>query len=83
MRPCEEPLVVLSATALHAAAGEPRNLQLCQRGEWEDRLLGETVLSRLTRVGHFTKVMHRVWAYFHARRAFTMAAFHLLLQWHG
>jgi hypothetical protein len=27
--------------------------------------------------------MHRVWAYFHARLAFTMAAFNVLVQWHG
>jgi len=29
------------------------------------------------------KVMHRVWASFHARLAFTMAAFNMLVQWHG
>ena len=29
------------------------------------------------------KVMHRVWEYFHARLAFTMAAFNVLVQWHG
>jgi hypothetical protein len=27
--------------------------------------------------------MHQVWEYFHARLAFTMAAFHVLVQWHG
>jgi hypothetical protein len=27
--------------------------------------------------------MHRVWAYFHARLAFTMAAFNVLVQWYG
>jgi hypothetical protein len=27
--------------------------------------------------------MHRGWAYFHARLAFTMAAFNVLVQWHG
>jgi len=27
--------------------------------------------------------MHRVWASFHARLAFTMAAFNVLVQWHG
>jgi len=27
--------------------------------------------------------MHWVWAYFHAWLAFTMAAFNLLVQWHG
>ena len=37
-------------------------------------MLVETVLSMLTLVCHFKKVMHRVWAYFHARLAFTMAA---------
>jgi hypothetical protein len=32
---------------------------------------------------HFKKAMYRVWAYFHARLAFTMAAFNVLVQWHG
>jgi len=27
--------------------------------------------------------MHRGWAYFQARLAFTMAAFNVLVQWHG
>ena len=43
----------------------------------------ETVLSILTVVCHFRKVMHRVWAYFHAQLAFTMAAVNVLVQWHG
>jgi hypothetical protein len=37
----------------------------------------------LTIVCYFKKVMHRVWAYCHARLAFTMAAFNVLVQWHG
>jgi hypothetical protein len=37
----------------------------------------------LTLVCHFKKVMHRVWEYFQARLAFTMAAFNVLVQWHG
>ncbi len=56
---------------------------MCQRGEWQDRMLVETVLSMLTLVSHFKKMMHRDWAYFHARLAFTMAAFNVLVQWHG
>ena len=60
----------------------PANLKLCQRGEWEERMLVETVLSMLTLVCHFKKVMHRAWAYFQARLAFTMAAFNVLVQWH-
>jgi hypothetical protein len=76
-------MMVLGDTGFHAAEGEPSNLKLCQRGEWEDRMRVETVWSMLTLVCHFKKIMHRVWTYFHARLAFTMAAFHVLVQWHG
>src|SRR5437870_7718175 len=76
-------MIVLSDTGFHAAEGDPTNLKLCQRGEWEDRMLVETVLSMLTLVCHLKKVMHRGWAYFQARLAFTMAAFNVLVQWHG
>jgi len=31
-----------SDTAFHATEGDPSNLKLCQRGEWQDRLLVET-----------------------------------------
>jgi len=37
----------------------------------------------LTLVCHLKKVMHRGWAYFQARLAFTIAAFNVLVQWHG
>ena len=83
MRQCEERMVVLGDTALHAAEGDPANLKLCQRGEWQDRRLVETVLSRLTRVRPFKKAMHRGWASFQARLVCTMAAFNVLVQWHG
>ena len=73
-------ILSLSETAFHAAEGDPTNLKLCRRGEWEDRILVETVLSMLTLVCHGTKVMHRVRAYFQARLAFTMAAFNVLVQ---
>jgi hypothetical protein len=83
MRQCEEQMIVLSDTGFPAAEGDPSNLKVCQRGEWQDRMLVETVLAMLTLVCHFKKVMHRGWAYFQARLAFTMAAFNVLVQWHG
>src|SRR5439155_14334432 len=83
VRQFEDQMIVLSDSAFHTAGGDPANLKLCERGEWEDRMLVETVLSMLTLVCHCKKVMHRVWAYFHARLAFTMAAFNMLVQWHG
>jgi hypothetical protein len=62
---------------------DPSNLKLCQHGEWQGRMLVETVLSMLTLVSHCKRAMHRVWEYFHARLAFTMAAFNVLVQWKG
>jgi hypothetical protein len=61
----------------------PENLRICQRGEWNTRMIIETVLSMLTLIAHFKKVMHRVWAYFKSRLAYTMAMFNLLVQWDG
>src|SRR5262249_4115152 len=34
-------MIVLSDTGFHAAEGDPANLKLCQRGEWQDRMLVE------------------------------------------
>jgi hypothetical protein len=76
-------MILLSDTGFHAAEGDPSNLKLCQRGEWQERMLVETVLSMLTLVCHMKKVMHRGWPYFQARLAFTMAAFNVLVRWHG
>ena len=61
----------------------PANLKLCHRGEWNVRMMVETVLSMLTVVCHFKKVMHRAWEYFKSRVGYTMALFNLLVQWHG
>jgi hypothetical protein len=83
MRQCEAQMMVLRDTGFHAAEGDPSHRKLCQRGAWQDRLLVETVLSMLPLGCHGKKVMHQGWASFQARLAFTMAAFNVLVQWHG
>lgn len=79
----QDQMVVLADSGFHAADGDPPNLKLCKRGEWNERMIVETVLSMLTLVCHFKKVMHRVWDYFKARLAYTMAAFNILVDWYG
>ena len=61
----------------------PENLKICKRGEWNTRMIVETVLSMLTLVCHFKKVMHRTWKYFESRLAYTMAMFNVVVQWDG
>ena len=79
----QDQMVVLADSGFHAAEGDPPNLKLCKRGEWNERMIVETVLSMLTVVCHFKKVMHRVWDYFKARLAYTMATFNVLVDWYG
>jgi hypothetical protein len=77
----EDRLIVLTDTGFHAKNGEPANMKVCPRGSWNTWMVVETVLSMLTTVLHSKKVGHRVWAYFRARIAWTMAAFNLLARW--
>jgi hypothetical protein len=74
-------MIVLTETGFHAKTGDPGNLKVCPRGTWNTRMLVETVLSMLTTVFHSKNMGHRVWAYFRARVAWTMAVFHLLARW--
>lgn len=61
----------------------PSNLRLCQRGEWNVRMVVETVLSMLTYVCQFKRMAHKSWDYFETHVGFTLALFNLLVQWHG
>jgi hypothetical protein len=79
----EEWSVILADNGFHASTGDPINMKICKQGEWNTRILIETALSMLTTVCHFKKVAHRVWVYFRARLAFTMAAFNILIGWYG
>lgn len=79
----EDEMVVFADEGFTKKDWHPENLRVCKRGEWNVRMVVETVLSMLTRVCHFKKVSHRVWVYFKTRLAYTMALFNLLVQWHG
>jgi hypothetical protein len=79
----EDRTIVFSDHGFHAKAGDPVNLKVCEPFDHNERMIIETVLSMLTTICHFKKVMHRVWAYFQARLAFTMAVFNLLVNWNG
>jgi hypothetical protein len=75
-------MVVFADTHFSRKDWHPTNLRLCKRGEWNSRMLIETMLSMLTVVCHFKHVSHRVWHYFETRLAFTMALFNVLVQWY-
>ena len=79
----EDRTLVFSDHGFHAKERDPANLKVCELFDHNERMIVETVLSMLTTICHFKKVTHRVWEYFQARPAFTMAAFNLLVSWNG
>jgi len=79
----EDRMIVLADHGFHSKQGDPKNLKICKPKTWNVRMIVETVLSMLTTICHLKRVTHRTWEYFKARLAFTMAAFNLLIQWHG
>jgi len=79
----KEQMVVLADQLFSLKEGNPSNLLVCERGKWNNRMVIETVLSMLHTICHIKHMAHRVWLYFQARLAFTMAAFNMLAQWDG
>lgn len=79
----EDQSIILADTGFHAKEGDPQNMKICRKGEWNDRMLIETVNSMLTVVCHTKKMRHRVADYFKAHLAFIVAAFNILVAWYG
>lgn len=78
-----EKMIVLADIGFRRKIDQPENLKICRRGEWNDRMLIETVFSLLSQVCKLKHLRQRVWAYFEMRLAFTVALFNLLQQWNG
>jgi len=76
-------MIILVDTSFHSRDGDPPNMKVCKRGQWNVRMLIETVLSMLSQVCHIKKLPHRVWLYFKAHLAYIMAAFNILALWNG
>ena len=79
----QDQMVVLTDTAFHAKENDPPNQKACKRGTWNVRMVVETILSMLTTVCHLKKASQRTWAGLHARLAYTMALFNILVLWDG
>lgn len=79
----QETMVIFADTGFAKIDWHPTNLRLCKRGEWNVRMVVETVLSMLTTVCHFKHMAHKNWTYFESHLGYAMVLFNLLVQWHG
>ena len=79
----EDSMIILGDSGFHAKAGDPKNLKLCKRGTWNERMLIETLNSIFTTVLKLKKLTNRSWTSLRARLAFVLAAFNLCTAWDG
>jgi hypothetical protein len=78
-RPFEGRSITLADAGFRCASDQPRNLKLCRRGEWSERMLIEAVLSRVHRICHLKYLWHRSRAYLQMHLAYVAALFNALL----
>ena len=74
---------ILADAGFHRAKGDPANIMICRRGEWNVRLAVETTFAMLTTVWSSKEMRHRTWEGLASHLAYTMAAFNILVQWNG
>jgi hypothetical protein len=79
----EEEMIVLADQGFHAKEGNPKNLKICKRGRWNERMVIETVNSLLTTVLKLKKLSNRTGRSLRARLNYVAAAFNLCTAWTG
>jgi hypothetical protein len=79
----EQQMIVLADQGFKAKQDNPANLKICGKGEWNERMIVETVFSLFTVVLKMKKLTHRLLAPLQARLAYTCAVFNLCTAWDG
>lgn len=79
----QEQMIVLCDSGFHTRHHDPANLKVCGKGQWNERMLIETVFSLFTGVLRLKKLAHRVWPALQARLAYAVAAYNLCITWAG
>ena len=76
-------MIILADTGFHRAKGDPANVKICRRGQWNVRMIVETTFSMMTAVWRSKQMRHNTWRGFEAHLSYLMAAFNILTQWNG
>ncbi len=80
---CNQTMIVLADKGFKAKEHNPANLKIFPKGEWNERMIVETVFSLFTVILHMKKLTHRFLAPLKARLAYTCAVFNLCTAWNG
>ena len=82
--PLAEPLsrrsIVLADFGFRDQNGIPKNMQICKKGTWNQRMYIETAFSMVTVIADLKRIRHRVATYMEARLAYVTVMFNVLLK---
>jgi len=81
IRAYEKDVIVLVDGGFHSKDNDPDNLKICRKGEWNCRMLIETIFSMLTSTCGFKRLFHRTTKHLHAHLAYLFAAFNIMISW--
>ena len=76
-------MIILTDTGFHRAKGDPANVKICKRGQWNVRMIVETTFSMMTTVWGSKTMRHNTWRGFEAHLCYIVAAFNILVQWNS
>ena len=76
-------MIALADRGVHRAAGDPANVMICRRRQWNVGMKVATVFSTPSVKCGFKERRHRGWAGFEAHMAYAVAGFNILAQWSG
>ena len=76
-------MIILADTGFHRAKGDPDNVKICKRGQWNVRMIVETTFSMMTNVWNSKRMRHLTWRGFEAHLSYLMIAFNILVNWNG
>lgn len=79
-QPLLDQTIILADEGFRDKDGIPKNMKICKRGTWNERMCLETAFSLLTVVCGLKKIFHRLAEYIRARLAFVATAFNVLME---
>ena len=79
----QEKMIVLADTGFHAKEGDPTNLKICSRGQWNERMLSETTFSLFEATLDLKKIDRRLRQTLCAHLAYVAAIYNICINWTG
>jgi hypothetical protein len=79
----DKQMLILADSGFHGKYGDPENMKICKKGQWNDRFMIESVFSRMSTFMNLKHLSERSEKYFEATLAYVSAAFNLVLRLFG